>query len=169
MTDYTSPMGAVISPCGTWRYHLWRRWERGAGTLLWCMLNPSTADAMVNDPTIGRVISYSRRWGYAGAHVVNLFNLRATDPQEILAESSLLRLLGPDGFGMQHIVESVMATGATQVVCGWGAKGSHLGQDSRTLAALRALGATPYALGLNRDGTPVHPLYQPSMAERVAL
>jgi hypothetical protein len=74
---------ADLSDCGTYRYRLGRRWAEGPVDV-WIMLNPSTADATVDDRTIGRCMEFSRRWG-AGALVVgNLFALRATDPTDLL-------------------------------------------------------------------------------------
>lgn len=45
-------MSAVFSTDGAYRYALWRQWLLGEGTLMFVMLNPSTADAIKNDPTL---------------------------------------------------------------------------------------------------------------------
>lgn len=51
------PSGAVISDCGQYRYALSRGgWMGGKGTVLFVMLNPSTADASEDDPTIRRCV-----------------------------------------------------------------------------------------------------------------
>ena len=42
---------AVMSACGRYRYALRRRWRQGSGELLVVGLNPSRADARVDDPT----------------------------------------------------------------------------------------------------------------------
>jgi hypothetical protein len=70
---------ARLSECGTWRYYLARHWAPKGEALAFVMLNPSTADATVDDPTIRRCIGFARRDGYAGLVVVNLFALRSTE------------------------------------------------------------------------------------------
>ena len=67
---------AVFSGCGTYRYTLERRWSAGP-LLLWVLLNPSTANAQVDDPTNRRGIGFSIKWGYAGCVFVNLFAVRS--------------------------------------------------------------------------------------------
>ena len=77
---------AVVSQCGAYRWHLTRLVDNNifqGGRLLFVMLNPSTADAETDDPTLRRCIGYSRAWGYGGLAVVNLFGLRTTDPREL--------------------------------------------------------------------------------------
>ena len=72
----------VFESVRMYRYVLTRSWAEGS-MVVWVMLNPSTADARVDDPTIRKVMGFSRRWGYAGCVVVNLFGLRATDPKAL--------------------------------------------------------------------------------------
>lgn len=75
---------ATLSDCGKYRYWLERSWEEtGKGFVNWIMLNPSTADAEIDDQTIRKCIGFSKLWGYDGMHVVNLFAFRATDPESL--------------------------------------------------------------------------------------
>jgi hypothetical protein len=62
MTDLLTQSAAVVSECGLYSYSLTRRWAHGPKALF-VMLNPSTADAMVDDPTIRRCIGFARRQG----------------------------------------------------------------------------------------------------------
>ena len=63
---------AIWSPCRTYRYALTRRWDDGPGLGI-VMLNPSTADAFRNDPTVERCERRARALGYGAFQVVNLF------------------------------------------------------------------------------------------------
>ena len=64
-------MSAVISDCQRYRY--WLERDRGERPLVFVMLNPSTADAEVDDPTIRRCRRFASDNGYTGIIVVNLY------------------------------------------------------------------------------------------------
>lgn len=76
--------GAVVSGDGRYRYALTRTWRPDAPLLTFVMLNPSTADAYADDPTIRRCIGFARREGAAGIRVANLFAYRATSPAALV-------------------------------------------------------------------------------------
>jgi hypothetical protein len=61
--------GAVLSDDGVYRYRLWRIWDDDRAPTAFLMLNPSTADATVDDPTLRRCIAFARRWGAGGGVV----------------------------------------------------------------------------------------------------
>lgn len=143
--------GAELSPCLRYRYRLWRRWGEGA-PLVFCMLNPSTADALEDDPTIRRCIGFARRDGYAGIEVVNLFALRATDPAALAAADDPV---GP----MNNGILLGVARRAGLVVAAWGAHRAARERQHVALAAFEAVGARVLCLGATRGGEPRHPLY----------
>ena len=144
---------ALFSPCGMYRYRLARRWsDRPALTFV--MLNPSTADAAVDDPTIRRCIGFARREEAGGIVVVNLYGYRATDPD-------LLRCV-KDPFGPGNdlaLGEALSQAALSRVVCAWGADGRLRGGVPPFIAMARHSGACLVALGFTRDGHPKHPLY----------
>lgn len=109
--------GAEFSDCRTWRYRLWRIWDDTKPYANFIMLNPSTADANVLDPTVTRCVDFANRWGYGGLHVTNLFALVSTDPE------GLYRATDPIGPGNDRAIRET-AQGAGAVVCAWGNHGS---------------------------------------------
>lgn len=146
---------AVLSDCGTYRYELVRRW--GPEPLVtWVMLNPSTADADVDDPTIRRCMSFAREWRWGGIRVVNLFALRATDPKEIKRHHSPL---GDKNAG--YIVEAIRGHDTAFAVAAWGAGNPYPACSSvRWVRDAAKVRPTPLrCLGRTRKGHPRHPLY----------
>ena len=78
--DIVMRRAAEISPCGLYRYWLEREWDTALPKLVVGMLNPSTADAAVDDPTLLTLIHFGRLWGYGGLAVVNLYGWRSPHP-----------------------------------------------------------------------------------------
>lgn len=143
--------GAVLSECGRYRYRLTRVWDAALPVAHWVMLNPSVADATIDDPTIRRVVGFSKAWGFGGADVRNLFALRATDPKELRAADDPV---GPDNDSHLTAVPA-----AAVVVAAWGAGGGLFGRDLRVLRLLRDAGVAMSCLGTTKQQQPRHPLY----------
>ncbi len=70
--------GAIFSDDDTYRYLLWRTWDESLPRLLWVLLNPSTADAEIADPTLSACIGFSQELRYGGLEIVNLFAYQDT-------------------------------------------------------------------------------------------
>jgi len=146
--------GAAFSACRRWRTLLWRRWDGTRPVANFLMLNPSTADERVLDPTCTRAQDYARRWGYGALLVTNVFAWRATDPQQ------LRRAPDPVGRGNDAAILRA-ARRAAIVVCAWGNHGAYLGRSDEVRALLRRAGIALHVLRLNANGEPAHPLYLP--------
>src|SRR5215831_11056020 len=115
MTDLFLERDARISDCGRYRYLLRRTWDHSKPRALFVMLNPSTADAEIDDATIRSCIRLSRERGYGSFEVVNLYAWRATDPEELPTPPSMA--LGSEN---PHILNDAIARADT-VICAWGA------------------------------------------------
>jgi hypothetical protein len=147
-------IAAEFSDCRTYRYTLRRRldtnlrWVRPA---LFVMLNPSTADEFVNDPTISRCISFAQREGCSELTVVNLFALRATDPRELAKHAEPIGALN-DLMIAKEINKHLKLSGL--IVAAWGAHplAQARGEDVKKMANFQCLGTT-------KNGSPRHPLY----------
>ena len=154
---------ARMSADGQYCFLLTRRTVWGEKTMTFVMLNPSTADAERDDPTIRRCMGFASRWDFGWLHVVNLFPLRATDPDELLRA-------GPESEETWlENVQTILDTSARSdlVVAAWGVHGQAEGRAERVLAALTGR-CEVHCLGTTRDGHPRHPLYVPS-ATKLAL
>lgn len=143
---------AVYSDCETYRYRLQRVWAAGAKTMLFVMLNPSTATEVQNDPTVERCERRARALGYGGFAVANIFAFRATDPRVMRAAAD------PVGPGNNAAILA-LAGAADRVLCAWGNHGAHRRRGAAVEALLRLQGADLFHLGLTQAGAPKHPLY----------
>ena len=152
MRDLQFPTsGAQISDDCLYRYSLWRTWDQTKGSCLFVMLNPSTANAYQDDPTISKCIRYAKAWGYGQLLVGNLFAFRATD------KTVMMRHVDPIGPENNNALRRLVSR-ADVTVAVWGSDGGHMSRDEAVLALLRPI-ATVQCLNINRNGTPSHPLY----------
>lgn len=146
------PSWAIVD--GDYRYAL----GRGArGPLVaWVMLNPSTADAMRDDPTVRKVRTFTKiltGCRVSRLVVVNLYALRSTSPKGLHR--------GGDVVGPMNTIALGDAIGlADHVVAAWGAhKGpAHEGHVVRFMEMARRREKTVRCLGRSADGSPRHPL-----------
>jgi hypothetical protein len=139
---------AVFDASGRYRYRLVRAWARGR-RVAFVMLNPSTADASRDDPTIRRCVGFARAWGFGSLEVVNLFALRTSKPRD------LVRAADPVGSANHRYVVRALGR-ADLVIAAWG--GAPLARSRDPFARLLR-GAPVYCLGRTCAGAPRHPLY----------
>lgn len=140
---------AELSECGEYRYRLSRIWDGAKRPLTFIMLNPSTADAEVDDPTIRRCMSFAEREKAGGIVVVNLYGYRATRPLD------LFQATDPIGAGNDRALKRA-AREAKSIVCAWGANA-----PLNRVAYVRVLldRHQLFCLGTTALGAPRHPLY----------
>jgi len=150
---------ASFSRCGTYRYALTRELEAASSRVLVVIgLNPSTADARKNDPTVSREIAYARRWGFGRLVKLNAYAYRATDPRVMLAAAKRgVDIVGPrnDRAIAGALLEARASGGMVLVAWGRHARAERVEAIVELLA-----GYEPRCLRTNLDGSPVHPLYQ---------
>jgi hypothetical protein len=141
---------ATISDCGQYRYYLLRRWGDGPA-LLFLMLNPSTADASVDDATIRKCMGFARRYGFNAIAVVNLFAFRATKPKDMFASADPVGAENDD-----YILSNAIAAG--MAVCAWGPNASGTPRPRKVIRMLQDAGVQLKCLHVTKDGSPGHPL-----------
>lgn len=150
--DLLTRSDATISDCEMYRYSLSRLWGDG-GMMLFVMLNPSTADASTDDPTIRRCTGFAKREKMGSLCVVNLFAFRSKDPE------TLAKAVDPTGpHNWRHVIAGM--DDAETIVCAWGAHpiGKLNAYTLNQLAGAKRM----VCLGKTKDGHPRHPLYLPS-------
>jgi hypothetical protein len=166
-SDLPPTKSAVISQCGSYRYHLRREIGSGLGAATFVMLNPSMADAEVDNPTVRKCLGFALRWGCAELQVVNLFAIRATAPADVRKAD--------DPVGLENrkwVTHAIIKARCDQivgpVVCAWGMHGSYMDQDRTVLRWIEGR-CQPMCLGMTKDGHPRHPLYVPYSEELMAF
>lgn len=155
MADAATRRSAVISDDGKYRYRLDRdlRWE--GKTAAFIMVNPSTADAEVDDATIRKLIGFSAHLGFGRFIVGNKFAYRATDVSELKTAAD------PVGPANDAYLSEIVAE-ADIVIAAWGplAKLPRNRRSRWNFVDHLALnhGKPLHCLGVAQDGHPRHPL-----------
>lgn len=171
---------AAFSSGGRYRWLLGRSWLTSAlqdapdparHGLIFCGLNPSTADASTDDPTLRRLVAFARQWGYSQLVVVNLFALITPSPATLRRHR---RPVGPANEAvLDHWLGKWSRRAHWDLWLGWGANGCFQDRDRWLLDRVEALGAQrrqsgglgALCLGRTRLGHPRHPLYLPASAQ----
>jgi len=148
--------GAEFSECLKYRYALWRIWDKNKPLIMFIGLNPSTANDTTDDPTIRRVKRFASNWGFGGVYMMNLFGLISPYPEDLQKNNDPLG--DNDGW-----IEKI-ASKCDKIIFAWG---------SFPEAYERAKEVTNryngYALVINKDGSPRHPLYVKSDIEPIPM
>lgn len=147
---------AAISEDGKHRVLLSREWDDPDRYALWVGMNPSTADAEFDDPTVRKEWQITRRLGYGAYHKANCMSYRATRPADLLRP-------GVEASSTHNVTAVIgMAERAALVVAAWGKPPKRVMFHINVMAAaLRASGVDLWCLGTNADGSPRHPLFLP--------
>lgn len=120
------------------------------------MLNPSTADADRDDPTIRKCLSFARKWGFEKLVVTNLFAVRSSTPERVYSHPAPI---GPEN--NDYLKE--VAYASNTVVCAWGNHGDLNGRHAFVKKLLEP--KVLKCIHENASGQPTHPLYLPLVLE----
>lgn len=139
--------GAEFSECKQYRYGLWRKWDADKPNIMFIGLNPSTATATMDDPTIRRVKRFAMDWGYGGVYMCNLFAFISPYPEDLKTWA--------DPVGGNDYWLLYFASMCKDVLFAWGSFPE--AEERARIISERFPNAI--CLGLNKNGTPKHPLY----------
>lgn len=152
---------ARLSDDGLYRWALGRPLlppAHAIGTILFIMLNPSTADAKDDDPTIRRCRGFGMREAMCELVVCNLSAWRAAKPADLWANYDQWK---PRQLENRENIQAEM-TRALTIVCAWGAHGGRpefAGIKGAIVDIARTTSKKLYCLGTTKDGEPRHPLF----------
>ena len=132
-----------------YRWLLTREWDTDLPVVNFVGLNPSTANAAMDDPTMRRLLGFAQRWGFGKFVMTNLFAWRSPHPRDLRSCSE------PVGLKNNESIRRAAAEAQLVVVC-WGEGGYLL---DRWRAVARFLPKMPSCFGTTRSGQPRHPLY----------
>ena len=135
------------------RYFLKREWDNSKGLLLYIMLNPSVADEIKDDPTIRRLINFTKKFDYGGFLVGNIFTKITPNPKDIDRSKGISDKNFEELFKLINKVD--------HIVYAWG-------NTVEEPKLLKELVLSPKCFGKNLNGTPKHPLYIPKNSKLIA-
>ena len=135
------------------RYSLKREWDNSKNKILYIMLNPSLADDKNDDPTIRRLINFTKKFNSGGFLVGNIFTTITPNPKE------LDKSKGMSDKNFEELIKLINKV--DQIVYAWGS-------SIEEPQLLKKLVLSPKCFGKNVNGTPKHPLYLPKDSKLIA-
>jgi hypothetical protein len=146
---------AVFSPCQRYRYQLSRTWQNFdyPHVVAFILMNPSTADVRVNDPTVAKCCRFAQRWGYDGVLIGNVCAYRSTDKRTLPMDGSAIGDENPE-----YLLR--IAKRANKIVMAYGQLPPPLRPVGEgTVCYLRLMNFDLHVLKLGKNDVPMHPLY----------
>jgi hypothetical protein len=116
-------------------------------------MNPSVADATIDDPTVKKETKFCKRWGFGTLLKCNVMDYRSTDPKGLLSG-----VLPQTTKNLEVITEQCDTV--EKIVAVWGKLPKTLWQyENNVIDILQPFKNKLYCLGINLDNSPKHPLY----------
>lgn len=143
---------AILSSCLNYRYVLSRIWDSTQEMMVFIGLNPSTADAEQDDPTIRKCAHFAQQEGCGGFHMLNIFAFRTPYPQELYRQKNGV---GPEN---DRYLREFLGKKGPKVLM-WGRKPHEMPENQAFLQNFKG----PWqCFSVNKDGSPKHVLYIPA-------
>lgn len=145
---------AKYSDCEKYRYVLTRVWNDKGERVMFIGLNPSTANEIKNDPTVTRMVNFSKKWGFGSITVCNLFAFRSTFPKYMKSKED------PVGTQTDKLIKEEL-NNVKLVVAAWGNHGKFLNRSTEILKYLKDF----HHFGFTKLNEPRHVLYLSNNAD----
>lgn len=147
------------------RRHRFLLGKRGNRTLVCCGVNPSSASPNDLDPTMKRVEAFAKANGYDSYVMINLYPMRATDPDRMDKKEDKLIVKK----NLEYITEMLAGT-ECDVWAAWGnliKTREYLKNSLKQIVEITdTCQCTWYHIGnLTKEGHPRHPLYLKSICK----
>ena len=146
----------VFSADRTHRFALFRYWSNPEDYACGISMNPSGASEDASDPTVdGMVRRAQEHWGVGAYFQLNVMSIRGTYSSD-LTKTHVVNLPENDEWIRRIAAKSRI------VVVSWGNPGHKSGRGATVEEVLREVcdPAKVFCFGKNKNGSPVHPLYQ---------
>ena len=140
--------GASFSIGRKYRYSLWRIWDKEKPLVMFIGLNPSTANANDDDPTIRRVKRFAFDWGFGGVYMMNLFSYVTPYPDELVLTDVSHEIV--NDFQLKQVAKH-----CSEIIFAWGS----FKEAKERAEKINVMFPGAKALAINNDGSPKHPLY----------
>jgi hypothetical protein len=140
----------------THRFTLFRHWGDADDFACGISMNPSGAAEDVSDPTVDGMCRRAREyWGVGAYYQLNVMSVRGTYSAE-LRKTGVVNLPENDEWIRR------IASSARLVIVSWGNPGHKSGRGPIVAGILRQVcdPTRVFCFGRNKNGSPVHPLYQ---------
>lgn len=148
--------GAKFSKDRKYRYALWRIWDKDKPLVMFIGLNPSTASEITDDPTIRRVQKFAFDWGFGGVIMMNLFAYVTAYPEKLKKHPR--HNIQNNSYLIDKAVKCEL------IIFAWGSFKEAKERAKKVMEMFEG-----YALIINKDGTPRHPLYVPKDVKPVKM
>ena len=149
-------MSAIVSPCGLYRYRLERTVGMAGPVYAFFGINPSTADATVDDQTVKKWIGFTKTWGGSRFIAGNVFPLRSKDVSLVATWARWLDIVQEN---QRHLL--AMCQEADILVPCWGDRGkvpkSMHNEIDELMSLLTGTSKPVMHFGLTKGGDPKHP------------
>lgn len=142
---------AIFDKSGKYRYLLSRMWDSSLPKLLYIMLNPSIANATIEDRTSKQCLYFAKKLDFGSFEVVNLYSLISTNPKNLKVST-----IDPIGNETDHYILEA-ASKADKIIAAWGCNHFFNNRNGEVAEMLKQRKYKLFCFEKTKYGHPRHP------------